>query len=62
MKANKAPTPTNDRATARPCEARTEHTTRLYRGKRHRVPTLAEIARHCRQMAWEIDPAAETVH
>jgi hypothetical protein len=35
---------------------------RFYRGKPHPVMTLGEIARHCRQMAWEIDPDAETVH
>jgi hypothetical protein len=34
----------------------------LYRGKLHTVPTLAEIARHCRQMVWELDANAATVH
>jgi hypothetical protein len=34
----------------------------IYRGKPHRVPTLAEIARHCRLMVWELDPDAKTVH
>lgn len=46
-----------------PCEvARQPRRVMMYRGKPHRVPTLAEIAAYCRQMAWELDADAETVH
>jgi hypothetical protein len=50
MKATKTPALPGQRASERAEPV----ATRFYRGKPHRVPMLAEIARHCRLLVWEL--------